>query len=145
MLPLGATSCTYSPHSILYQITLITNFQQMPYYFQPLRRFLFITRAELQEIGPEMCFSTSNPLQWRCRSACFCTFPLMEAEAYWVVFRELWPLSSLSWVLCAAHIQKGGKNGGAQQWEGNHTSLYTLCTLHIPFSVPHLTLKACVM
>lgn len=25
-----------------------------------------------------------NPPQWRCTSACFCTFPLMAADGYWV-------------------------------------------------------------
>lgn len=105
-------------HNILYQITLITKYQQMPYYFQPPCRFLFTAHAELQEIGPEMYFSTPNPPQWPCRSACFCTFPLMVADGHWVAFGEFWPLSSLSWVLCAALKLKKEKNRGAQQWEG---------------------------
>lgn len=62
VLELGATHALISSQYILYQITLITKYQQMPHYFQPLRRFLFITHAELQEIGAEMYFSTPNPL-----------------------------------------------------------------------------------
>lgn len=46
--------------------------------------------------------------------------------------------------VCSSYTEGGG-DGGAQQWEGTHTLLYTLSTAHIPFSVPHLTWKACVM
>lgn len=81
------------------------------------------------------------PPRWRCRPACFCTFPLMVADGRWVVFWELLSLSSLSLVLCAAlKVKKGGKIEGPSSGRWAQTLLHTLSTVHTPFSAPHLSL-----
>lgn len=78
------------PHNILYHITLITKYQQMPYYSLPSWETFLSFSVGFSSLHMPSCSKSAqkctspllNPPRRRCRSVCFCTVPLMVPDGH---------------------------------------------------------------